>query len=54
MTIRDNFGGESGYVTSVAVCGYSAYARPNSEYVAQFYIRSLQLRKKSVNITQII
>ncbi|KAE8332232.1 hypothetical protein BDV39DRAFT_167487 [Aspergillus sergii] len=54
MTIRENIGGESDYVISVAVCGYSVYARPNSEYVAQLDLRSLQLRMKTVNLTQII
>ncbi|KAE8346467.1 hypothetical protein BDV24DRAFT_123936 [Aspergillus arachidicola] len=54
MTIRENLGGESGYVISVAVCGYFIYAGPNSEYVAQLYLRSLQLKMKTVNLIQII
>lgn len=51
---KEHLGGDVVPVAVQGVCSYTVYAGPNSEVVAQFRLKSLQLRMETMNLARAI
>jgi hypothetical protein len=51
---KEHRGGDVIPVAVQGVCSYTVYAGPNSEFVAQFRLKSLQLRMETMNLARAI
>ncbi|EQL33190.1 hypothetical protein BDFG_04636 [Blastomyces dermatitidis ATCC 26199] len=52
--VKEHLGGDIIPVAVQGVCSYTVYAGPKGEFVAQFRLKSLQLRMEIVNLAQTI
>lgn len=51
---KEHLGGDVIPVAVQGVCSYTVYAGPNSEFVAQFRLKSLQLSMETMNLARAI
>ena len=51
---KENLGGDVIPVAVQGVCSYTVYAGPNSEFVAQFRLKSLQLKMETMDLARAI
>lgn len=52
--VQEHVGGDVIPVAVQGVCSYTVYAGPNGEFVAQFRLKSLELRMETANLARTI